>query len=872
MRLSPGDKLGPYEIVAAIGAGGMGVVYRAHDARVGRDVAIKVSAERFTDRFDREARAVAALNHANICTLYDVGPNYLVMEMVEGEPLRGPLPLQTALHYARQIADALDAAHEKGIVHRDLKPDNIRIRSDGTVKMLDFGLAKVNAESPPVDPANSPTIPVEGTHVGTILGTAAYMAPEQARGRPVDKRADIWAFGVVFYEMLTGRRAFAGDDVSTIIGAVIHSEPRWDDVPSSVRRLLESCLQKDPRKRLRDIGDVWTLLDDRPATVASPSRSVAGWSAAALFAAIATVALWAPWRSDAPESPRPMIRLDLDVGPEFSLAPLRAPTFSSVIVSPDATRIVFVGNPPGRPPGLWTRRLDQSEITELPGTHGASNPFFSPDGSWVAFWDGRRLAKVPVAGGAILPLADSPTMAGGSWSDDGNLIIGAGGPAAVGLLSIPGIAGTPTPVAKLASGELFHTSPYVLPGGQAAIVAAVRSPPSLHTTNIDVITFADGQRKTLVRGAVGARYVSSGHLLYAIESTLYAVPFDLERLEPRGTAVAMLDDLALDDIARCPQYDTSREGTLVYRRNPGRFSTTATVQWVDATGQSQPLIDAPGHYVGKLRLSPDGTRVAFVRRDGPNDDVWVYDVTRESATRLTFGGGTFVNPVWSHDGRFVIIGSLGDGLFWTTADGGRQPQPLLPGKTLPIPMSLSPDGRYLAYMQPDSLPQIWTVELHEDGAALRASAPKQFMSTPFTDDAPAFAPDGRWLAYESNESGTTEVYVRPFTPTAQSAGAKVNISNGGGMSPAWLPKTRQLSYRSGSQIMVVDYSIRGETFVAGKPRVWRTIPADATTFDLAPDGKRLAVVVPRGTSQVPRPEGIVVVQNFFDELRRRVPR
>jgi serine/threonine-protein kinase len=356
----------------------MGEVYRARDPRVGRDVAIKISTEHFSDRFEREARAVAALNHPNICTLHDVGPNYLVMELVDGDSPHGPLPVKTVLAYARQIADALDAAHEKGIVHRDLKPANIKVRPDGTVKVLDFGLAKIATESAgDADVSNSPTLGLDRTQAGTILGTAPYMSPEQARGKTVDKRSDIWAFGVVLYELVTGRRAFDGDDVSTVLAAVIKSEPRWDGIPSELRRLLESCLQKDPRKRLRDIGDAWTLIDDRSTPVQPRSRnSSVGWIAALVFAVVAGLAFWAPWRKARVEQPSPVTRLDVDLGQDVALEPLVIPTPSSLIISPDGRRLVFPGGVSGGPSKLFTRRLDESKVTELVGTQGALNPFF----------------------------------------------------------------------------------------------------------------------------------------------------------------------------------------------------------------------------------------------------------------------------------------------------------------------------------------------------------------------------------------------------------------------------------------------------------------------------------------------------------------
>ena len=442
MKVNVGSRVGPYEIAAEIGAGGMGVVYRARDTRLGRDVAIKLSAERFSDRFEREARAVAALNHPNICTLHDVGPDYLVMELVEGEtlaemlaqrPRSSPgLPFEEVLRLVRQIASALEAAHEKGIVHRDLKPGNIKITADGTVKVLDFGLAKFDAGQ--ADPAsgrdphqltNSPTLDVTG--IGVILGTAAYMAPEQARGKSVDKRADIWAFGVVLYEMLTGKKPFVGEDVSTILAAVIQAEPRWDGVPRLMQRLLRKCLEKDPRRRLRDIGDVWHVLDDEPASADKRSTSgYAGWIAAGLLAIVAGVALWAPWRNSTPPADRPLVRFDVDLGSDVALPVLDRPTPSTLAISPDGRRVVYVASISGGPPKLFTRRLDQANATELVGTVGAVTPFFSPDGQSVGFYDGARIHKISVEGGAAVPLMDAVIFAGATWTNDGDLIVGSG--------------------------------------------------------------------------------------------------------------------------------------------------------------------------------------------------------------------------------------------------------------------------------------------------------------------------------------------------------------------------------------------------------------------------------------------------------------
>jgi Tol biopolymer transport system component len=875
MLLSTGDRLGPYEIVAQIGAGGMGEVYRARDPRVGRDVAIKICAEQLGERFEREARAVAALNHPNICALYDVGPNYLVMEIVDGEAPSGPLPLQTALGYARQIADALDAAHQKGIVHRDLKPGNIKITRDGAVKVLDFGLAKITSPES-VDAANqnlsdSPTLAHDATQPGTILGTAAYMAPEQARGKPVDKRADIWAFGIVLYEMLTGRRAFHGEDVSSVLAAVIQSEPRWDGVPAEVRRLLESCLEKDPRKRLRDIGDAWKLLDGAPPVVAQSRIGGAGWIAAGLLVVAAAIALWAPWRGTATPPAQPLVRLDVDLGSDVSLVPLAIPTFSSVVISPDGTRLVYVASVAGGPRKLLTRRLDQPKATELAGTEGASNPFFSPDGRWVGFTDGTRLAKVSLDGGSVVPLAEMRVMTGGAWSEEGDILIGSGIPSSAGLLRIPSTGGEPTPILELGNGEIFHATPQILPEGKSVLLNVVGTPPSQNNYLIDVVSIADRSRKTVARGGGSPRYVSSGHLIYTNKATMFAVPFDLERMETRGTAVAVLDDIAYDGVTNTAQFDVSRSGTLVYRRNSRPASTGTTVQWLDASGKLEPLLVKPDSYVGQPRVAPDGRRIAMTIGEGAASDIWVYDSHRDVMTRLTFGGKSGSSPVWSPDGRYVVFSSAG-GIFWTRADGAGQPQVLIPSRSLQLPTSFSPDGKRLVYTQPDGLPQIWTVEIENDDKGLTGGKPERFLTSNFSEGMAAFSPDGRWIAYTSDESGRTEVYVRAATAASPGGGGKFPISNSGGFWPTWAPDGRELLYRAGDHFMTVAYTASDGSFVAEKPRVWVADMRAASGFGLTPDGRRAAVIVPVASPETPKQEhSVVFIMNFFDELRRRAP-
>jgi serine/threonine protein kinase len=553
-QLKPGSQLGPYKIEALIGAGGMGEVYKARDTRLNRDVAIKVSSEKFSSRFEREARAVAALNHPNICTLHDVGPNYLVMELVEGPTLadrcrKGALPLEEALPIARQIADALEAAHEKGIVHRDLKPANIKIKPDGAIKVLDFGLATQSADRTAEEATESMTAP------GTVLGTAAYMSPEQARGKPVDKRTDIWAFGAVLYEMLAGQRAFLGETTTDVLAAVVNTEPKWNRAPEKAQRLLRKCLEKDPERRLRHIADFELLLE----YAAPPGRphSKLPWAAAVVLGGIAAAALWAPWRSEKPLD-RPLVRLDVDLGADVWLP---TPTLrgSSVAISPDGTRLAYAS---GTPTKLYTRRLDQQKATELPETQGAILPFFSPDGHWVGFIASNKLNKISVEGGAVVPLGDfAAGFAGASWGEDGSIFLSQ---SPRGLLRIPAGGGPPERVAGLGDGEVVLDRPQILPGGKAILFAAASSPEPDKVT-IEVLTLADRHRKILARGGSSPRYLptsnGAGHLVYVNKATLFAIPFDLDKLETRGMAVPVLGDVVYERTIGSDRFDFSRTGT-----------------------------------------------------------------------------------------------------------------------------------------------------------------------------------------------------------------------------------------------------------------------------------------------------------------------
>ena len=890
LPLTPGTRLGVYEVTAQIGAGGMGEVYKATDTNLKRAVAIKVlpasvagDAERLA-RFQREAEVLAALNHPNIAAIYGLeksdGITALVMELVEGPTLadriaQGAIPIDEALPIAKQIAEALEAAHEQGIIHRDLKPANVKVRPDGMVKVLDFGLAKavepVTGSSPSISMSPTLTTPAM-TQAGMILGTAAYMSPEQARGRSVDKRADIWAFGVVLYEMLTGRKAFDGEDVSIVLSAVIQSEPRWDGVPSRARRLLASCLEKDPRKRLRDIGDAWRLLDAEPEPASVKSRiAPVGWIAAGALAIVIAIASWAPWRASRSVA-QPLIRLDVDLGSEISLPPAGI-NLTNPVISHDGMRLAYVASVAGRPSKLFTRRLDQPNASELPGTEGASGPFFSPDDQWIGFYGRDKLNRISVEGGAAIPIMDIPSVGGASWGEDGNIIVAFNRPTqgkarTPGLVRVPSVGGAPSTVTELADGELFHTFPQVLPGSDAALMVVYTSAPTVDDARIEIVSLRDGRRKLLLRGGVSARYLASGHLVYSNRRTLFAMPFDLKTRETRGTGVPVLDAIAIEPVSNLVQFDVSRTGTLVYR--PGGL-VPMTIQWLDASGKKESL--GPKALDGySARLSPDGKRVALVVGEGAGARVSVYDPQREAMTLLTPDGRRRSSPVWTPDGRYVLFDTVGSGIFWTRADGASQPQALIQSKNIQIPWSFSPDGSRLAYIEILRSPQLWTVPVEERGGQLTAGMPERFLQTQFADWSPVFSPDGRWLAYNSNESGADEVYVRAFTAPATGQGAKVQISNRGGINPVWSRSGRELLYLSGDQIMTSSYTVSGESFVAEKPRVWAANLGRPVTFDLAPDGKRAIVLAPAETPDNLRNDHLVVfLQNFFDELRRRVP-
>jgi Tol biopolymer transport system component/predicted Ser/Thr protein kinase len=852
-RVTPGAQIGPYKIEASLGEGGMGEVYRAVDTRLKRTVAIKVAKEKFSDRFEREARAIAALNHPNICTLYDVGPNYLVMELIEGRPLKGPLPLDQALQYAAQICDALDAAHRKAITHRDLKPGNILVTKQG-IKLLDFGLARMAPGE------NDPTL----TRPGDVMGTPAYMAPEQREGKPGDARSDIYAFGCVLYEMLTGKRA---------------AQERTPVEPAALEAVVGTCLEKDPEDRWQSARDVRRAL-----ALPAPAPSVRArfnklpWAAAAL-AVVAAVLGFALWRATRPVD-RPLMRFSADLGPES----VEGGNITAAI-SPDGTRLAFVARGPGGKEQLATRLLDQANPTLLPGTENAADPFFSPDGQWIGFFADGKMKKISVQGGAAVTLCDVFGPSGASWGEDGSIIIANLSIPGFHLSRVPAAGGTPQAITKPGEkGELVHLWPQILPGGQAVLFTGSAIAGGSDDANIEVLSLKSGQWKVMQRGGYFGRYLPSGHLVYVHQGTLFAVGFDLDRLEVRGTPAPLLEDVAGKPITGGGQYDVARNGTLVYLSGKSP-NISWPVAWMDSTGKTQPLLAVPGLYFTP-RFSPDGTRLALAVGPFLHGDIQVYDWQRDTMTRLTFTQANLF-PVWTPDGKHLVFRSQAPGRFslrWIRADGAGEAQLLLEDRDNVFPFSFSPDGKRLAFAKfdMDSDYDLWTLPLDlSDPEHPKPGKPELLLRTPSSEVEQTFSSDGRWIAYSSNESGRYEIYVRAFPGGAPSGSGKWQISTGGGRHPIWSRDNRELFYQSSdNHIMSAAHTAKADSFVADKPLPWSNTQileepgvGGPWNVDLAPDGKRFAVFPrPESTGEQKGSVHVTVLLNFFDELRRRVPR
>jgi eukaryotic-like serine/threonine-protein kinase len=905
--LTPGTRLGPYEILSAIGAGGMGEVYKARDTRLDRTVAIKILPEAFAAdadrvaRFQREAKTLAALNHPNIAQIFGLEQagdlHALAMEFVAGEDLseriaRGPIPIDEALPIAKQIADALEAAHEQGIIHRDLKPANIKVREDGTVKVLDFGLAK--AMDPPTSSPNvsqSPTITTPAmTHAGMILGTAAYMSPEQAKGRIVDRRADVWAFACVVYEMLAGRRAFNGEDIPETLASVLTREPDWGALPSGtpvyIRRLLGRCLQKDLRKRLPHLGIARLEIDEAPveldengrrdqtvqAPTAAPPRSK--WMrtlpivATAILATATTTAVM--WRTRASSAPPVVAR--------FSFQLLEGQRFSSlsrggIAMSPDATQLVYVAND-----GLFVRRMADPELKPI-GVVGAwgnlSDPVFSPDGRSLVFYatSDNTLKRIAVNGGAavtIAPLGGGPPN-GISWSDS-SIVFGRG---PLGVFRVPAGGGTPERIVSVEEGEQAD-GPQLLPGGDHVLftLATGISADRWDQARIVVQSLKTGERKMILKGGSAAHYLPTGHLVYAAGGVLLAAPFDVDRLMVTGNAVPVVEGVSRSGAGATgtAQFSYSSTGSLIYVPGPlASSSTQLRLASFDRVGGVQPFNLPAGSYEYP-RVSPDGTRAAIGTVDSKDAAIWIYDLSgANSIRRLTFGGHNRF-PVWSADGRHVAFQSDRDGdlgVFWQLADESSATAERL---TKPqqgeshIPEAWSPKDDRLLFSV-----------LKGNDVTLSVLALQEKKITPFSDvrsqipTAATISPDGRWVAYQAGVSGDNAVYVQSFP----GGSAKYLISRGNAHHPQWSREGRELYYVPARAQPVIVKITTEPTFKVSDPmlfagRKWSEAgPLTERAYDLMPDSEHiLGLVDPSLQQENPQ---IQVVLNWFEELKARVP-
>jgi eukaryotic-like serine/threonine-protein kinase len=912
--LSAGTRFGNYEILSAIGAGGMGEVYRATDSRLKRQVAIKIlppavaaDPDRMA-RFQREAEVLASLNHPHIAAVYGLedagGVTALVMEIVEGPTLadriaQGPIPVDEALPIARQIAEALEGAHEQGIIHRDLKPANIKVREDGTVKVLDFGLAKLTtSRASQTDLSQSPTFTAAAmTGMGVILGTAAYMSPEQARGREVDKRTDVWAFGAVLYEMLTGARAFEGEDVTETMASVVKSTPNWaalpPDIPPDVVALIKRCLEKDRKSRVGDIAVARFLLTDGSAlgatspvsvhAASSPAlrwRQAIPWVMGALL--LGTLMGWLIPRS--PLGTPGVTRLQMTVAPADYL-PLSVsvrPSRTAMAISPDGRLAAFSGARDIREqmyvPQLYVRQLDRPEATLLPGTEGAIGPFFSPDGAWIGFWADNKIKKIPVAGGPPFTICDLPPGRGwgASWAEDDTIFFAT----LAGISKVSAAGGAPVTVTK-PDGKL-HLLPQALPGGNGLVITEITSQDHSNSqwekSNLVLHSLENGSQRVIVSAGADARYLGTGHLLYMRTGTLMAVPFDARSLQVSGAPMALIEGVMqavnapnLVDETGAGQYAVSASGTLIYAAGGIGPVVTRSLVWVDRAGTAQPVATAPAGPFLNPRLSPDGRRIAVSVRRGSTraTDVWVYDVERGAPTRLIFDGTN--TPIWSPDSKRVVFGA--GRLFASNADGSGTPEQLTTGTENQIPASWTPGGSAIAFLQrgtTEGLNGIWVLPVDGD------KKPRLFLETRSSLWHPAFSPDGRWIAYVSNESGGQEVYVQPYP----GPGEKIRVSTAGGTEPIWTQNGREILYRTnrpdGQEFLsatIVSLSpFRTVTprvlFKAGPGEYDGTAPARA--WDVAADGQRFLMLknMPTGDEAV---RVMHVVLNWAEELKRLVP-
>jgi serine/threonine-protein kinase len=854
-----GKTLGHYEITSQLGKGGMGEVYQAKDQKLGREVAIKVLPEEFAKdadrvaRFQREAKLLASLNHSNIAAIHGLeessGTNFLVLELVEGDTLAdrikaAPIPVEESLKLALQIAEALEAAHEKGVIHRDLKPANIKVTPDGKVKVLDFGLAKAFAgEQAELNLSNSPTLSNAATQQGVILGTAAYMSPEQAKGKTVDKRADIWAFGVVLFEMLTGRQLFTEETISETLAAVLMREPDFSiltsDLHPRIRLLLERCLEKEVKNRYSGISDARV---DIQKVSADPKGVFAQTQA---------------WKLKPTELPQ-VIRFSYELPKDQQLGDLFA---RAIAVSPDGRQFVY-----STPAGLYLRSMEEMDAKLLLATAGTGQtPFFSPDGKWIGYYSGGKLKKISIGGGAPVTLADASYAGSFDWNVDDTIVYGQHGK---GIMRVSANGGTPEQIVKLAEHETY-VNPQILPDGKSVLFTSFPAP-----HKVMVHSLKSGERKELFEGDT-PRYLPTGHIIYAVGNNLFAVRFDINTFKVIGGSVGLVEGVLRS--AGAPQYAVSDSGTLVYVPGTASSFVQRTLVWVDRNGKEEPLPAPPNAYFNP-RLSPDGRKVALSIETAGKRDIWIWDLVRKTLTRLTFEGYNGA-PLWTPDGKRVAFFSLRDkaSIYWKAADGAGREE-LLGSVTdrAPFPASWSDNGKTLVLTEWNSGTMGYDIGMLSMEGDCKF---KSLLKEKHWEAQPQISPDGRWMVYTSDESGQNQIFVRPF-PEVNSG--RWQISTSGGDGPLWSRDGREIFYRNGDVVMAVlvktapTFSLKAPkilfrgTYVSN---VFRVGNIGFVTWDISPDGKRFLMMKEVGStaSAEAGPRKINIVLNWFEELKQRVP-
>ncbi len=889
MTLAAGTKLGPYEIVSPLGAGGMGEVYRAKDSKLGREVALKVISEQFANdaermaRFEREAKVLASLNHPNIAHIYGLedsgGVRALVMELVEGQTLaeriaRGPIPLEETLSIAKQIAEALEYAHERGIVHRDLKPANVKITPDGAVKVLDFGLAKAIEEtSDALEIGNSPTLSMGATRAGVILGTAAYMSPEQAKGKSADRRADIWSFGVVLYEMLSGKQMYGGETAPETLAHVITKEPSWENLPATtptpIRNLLERCLTKDPKARLQAIGEARIIIErylanpagstssiERISSEQPVSRRVLPWSIAALAVVIAVIVAWAPWRQSSDGS-RAM-RLAFAVPPNLAFNDAQS---DSAVISPDGQKIAFTATSQDGKWQLWVRSLDSPDARLLPGSDDPLEPFWSPDSKSIAFGSQGKLKRVDLVGGSAQVLCDAARMTGGAWSTKGVILFGSDYGSV--LYQVPATGGEPKPVTVSNAGgrgDFGHTAPSFLPDANHFLfrISVNSNPQGVWIGSLD-----SPEAKQVLTDNTSAVYASPGYLIFVRNSALMAQAYDAGSLQLKSEAIPIIPQAITD--ARGPgRYSVSDNGILVWQSN---WKREYQLLWFDREGKQVgsvgPVMEVTSGQ--EPHLSPDGKRLV-IKRDS---NIWVIDLARDTGIRLSTVFSQL--PLWTPDGSQIIFQSSTDevgkrGIVRRAANGVGEVELLLNGVN--FPHEISPDGRFILFTRRGVKTRldIWALPLFGD----RKEFP--LMNSAFDEREPQISPDGRWLAYCSDESGSYEIYARPFSAEGKVGDDKRRVSTNGGSEEKWSANGKELFYIAGDgELMSVPVKTSGAGIEFGAPKaLFKTRLFGQQSilheFDVTPDGQRFIVGTLIGEPKAPPP---TVILNWTTELNKK---